>query len=150
MLLAAYVPSVALLILVVSLWAIATGILEVIAAVFVRRIAALSWGIALVGVASCAAGIVMLDWRNLAEIGLLYAFAAYALIAGILLRHARHRARARVPPRARLSARALPHRHRAGEQRGQLFFSDPARRVREQPLLRVRAGDERAGRPPSP
>jgi uncharacterized membrane protein HdeD (DUF308 family) len=83
-LLAAFVPSIALLILVVSLWAIATGILEVIAAVFVRRIPALSWGIALVGVASCAAGIVMLDWRNLAEIGLLYAFAAYALIAGIL------------------------------------------------------------------
>lgn len=83
-LLVTYVPSVALLILVVSLWAIATGLLEVVVAVFVRRIPALSWGIALIGVASCAVGIVMLDWTSLAEIGLLYAFAAYALVAGLL------------------------------------------------------------------
>jgi uncharacterized membrane protein HdeD (DUF308 family) len=83
-LLVAYAPSVALLILIVSLWAIATGILEVVAAVFARRIPALSWGIALVGVASCAAGIVLFDLTSLAEIGLLYAFAAYALVAGVL------------------------------------------------------------------
>ena len=83
-LLVTYVPSIALLILVVSLWAIATGLLEVVVAVFVRRVQALSWGIALIGVASCAFGIVMVDWTNLAEIGLLYVFAAYALITGLL------------------------------------------------------------------
>jgi hypothetical protein len=83
-LLFAYAPGVPLLILIVSLWAIATGVLEFIAAVFIPRISALSWGIALIGVASCAAGIVMLDWTNLAEIGLLYLFAAYAIVAGLL------------------------------------------------------------------
>ncbi len=83
-LLVVYVPSVALLVLVVSLWAIATGLLEVVVAVFVRRAPALSWGIALIGVASCAAGIVLIDWTSFAEIGLLYVFAAYALTAGVL------------------------------------------------------------------
>jgi uncharacterized membrane protein HdeD (DUF308 family) len=83
-LLVAYAPGIPLLILIVSLWAIATGVLEFVAAVFIPRISALSWGIALIGVASCGVGIVMLDWTNLAEIGLLYFFAAYAIIAGLL------------------------------------------------------------------
>jgi uncharacterized membrane protein HdeD (DUF308 family) len=83
-LLFAYAPSETLLILIVSLWAIATGLLEFVAAVFVSRIPALSWGIALIGIASCAVGIFLVDRTDLAEIGLLYFFAAYALIAGVL------------------------------------------------------------------
>jgi uncharacterized membrane protein HdeD (DUF308 family) len=83
-LLFAYAPGEKLLILIVSLWAIATGVLEFIAAVFVARIPALSWGIALIGIASCAVGIFLVDRTDLAEIGLLYFFAAYALIAGVL------------------------------------------------------------------
>jgi uncharacterized membrane protein HdeD (DUF308 family) len=82
--LVAYAPGIPLLILIVSLWAIATGVLEFVAAVFIPRISALSWGIALVGIASCGIGIVMIDWNNLAEIGLLYFFAAYAIVAGLL------------------------------------------------------------------
>lgn len=83
-LLFAYAPNEALLFLIVSLWAIATGVLEFLAAVFVARIPALSWGIALIGIASCAVGIVLVDRTDLAEIGLLYFFAVYALIAGAL------------------------------------------------------------------
>jgi uncharacterized membrane protein HdeD (DUF308 family) len=83
-LLVTYVTGTPLLILIVALWAIGTGVLEFIAAVFIPRISALSWGIALVGVASCAIGITMIDWTNLAEIGLLYFFAAYAIVAGLL------------------------------------------------------------------
>ena len=93
-------PNTPLLILIVSLWAIATGILEVLVAVFVPRFSTLSWAIALAGVVSCALGIVMLDWNNLAEIGLLYFFAAYAVVTGVLfvtvaavLRSAFHRER---------------------------------------------------------
>jgi uncharacterized membrane protein HdeD (DUF308 family) len=77
-------PSVPLLIVIVGLWAIATGILEVLVAVLVPRFSSLTWAIALVGVVSCVIGSVMLDWNNLAEIGLLYFFAAYAVIAGAL------------------------------------------------------------------
>lgn len=77
-------PSVPLLIMIVSLWAIATGILESLAAVFIPRFSALSWAVALVGAITCALGIVMIDWNNLAEIGLLYFFATYAVIAGVL------------------------------------------------------------------
>jgi uncharacterized membrane protein HdeD (DUF308 family) len=80
----AYTPDERLLILIVALWAIATGVLEFIAAVFIARVPWLSWGIALVGIASCGLGIMMVDRDNLAEIGLLYFFAAYALIAGVL------------------------------------------------------------------
>ena len=79
-----YAPSETLLILIVSLWAIATGLLEFLAAVFIARIPALSWVIALIGIASCAVGIVLVDRTDLAEIGLLYFFAAYAVIAGVL------------------------------------------------------------------
>ncbi|HEY0393358.1 MAG TPA: hypothetical protein VGD01_02570 [Candidatus Elarobacter sp.] len=83
-LLFAYTPGERLLILIVALWAIATGVLEFIAAVFVSRVSWLSWGIALTGIASCAVGILMVDRDDLAEIGLLYFFAVYALIAGVL------------------------------------------------------------------
>jgi uncharacterized membrane protein HdeD (DUF308 family) len=83
-LLLGYAASEPLLFLIVSLWAIATGLLEFVAAILIPRITALSWAIALVGVASCGLGVAVLDWNNLAEIGLLYVFATYAIIAGIL------------------------------------------------------------------
>ena len=51
---------------------------------FLPRIPSLAWTVALAGVTSCAIGIVALDWTDLAEIGLLYLFAAYALIVGVL------------------------------------------------------------------
>ena len=96
----AYAPNTTILILAVALWAIATGVLEFFAALFIPKIPALSWGIALVGIASCAVGIVVIDWTNLAEIGLLYFFATYAIIAGglfvslgIILARAFHRER---------------------------------------------------------
>src|SRR5947209_5161629 len=55
----AYTPDELLLVLIVALWAIATGVLEFIAAVFIARVPWLSWGIALVGIASCGLGIMM-------------------------------------------------------------------------------------------
>lgn len=83
-LLLAWAPGVPVLILIVSLWAIATGVLEFLAAVLIPRFPVLSWAIALVGAVSCAIGITMLDWTNVAEIGLLYFFASYTFIAGAL------------------------------------------------------------------
>jgi uncharacterized membrane protein HdeD (DUF308 family) len=79
-----WVPDFVLLILVVAMWAIATGLLEIVASIFMPRVPALAWTIAIVGLVSCLAGIVAFDWTGLAEIGLLYLFGAYAVIAGSL------------------------------------------------------------------
>jgi uncharacterized membrane protein HdeD (DUF308 family) len=84
LLLVKYAPAGQLLILIVSMWAIATGMLEFIAAILIPKVTALSWAIALVGVASCALGIAVIDLTNLAEIGVLTIFAVYTVTAGIL------------------------------------------------------------------
>lgn len=78
------VPSVVMLILIVAMWAIATGLLEIAASVFLPRLPGLAWTIAIVGLASCVVGILAFDWTNLAEIGLLYLFGTYAVVAGVL------------------------------------------------------------------
>ena len=77
-------PANGVLVMIVAIWAMATGAMEIAASIFLPRVPALAWTVALAGVASCAIGVVALDWTNLAEIGLLYLFAAYALIVGVL------------------------------------------------------------------
>ena len=79
-----WVPSFVMLILVVAMWAIATGVLEIVASIFMPRVPALAWAVAVVGLISCCIGVVAFDWTDLAEIGLLYLFGAYAVIAGSL------------------------------------------------------------------
>ena len=78
------VANVPVAIVALATWAIATGILELLAAAFIPRVPTLSWAIALVGMASCAVGVAIVDWTTLGEIGVLYLFAAYALLAGAL------------------------------------------------------------------
>ena len=77
-------PPSGVLVMIVAIWAMATGVVEIAASIFLPRLPALAWTVALAGVASCAIGVVALDWTDLAEIGLLYLFAAYALIVGVL------------------------------------------------------------------
>jgi len=77
-------PPGGVLVMIVAIWAMATGVMEIAAAIFLPRLPALAWTVALAGVTSCAVGVFALDWTDLAEIGLLYLFAAYALIVGIL------------------------------------------------------------------
>ena len=79
-----WAPNIAVLIVVVGAWLIATGILEIAASVFLPRWPGLPQAIAIVGLVSCVFGVIAFDWTDLAEIGLLYVFGAYALIAGVL------------------------------------------------------------------
>lgn len=83
-LLVVWAPNVAMLVLVVSIWAIGTGLLEIAVAIFLPRWPALAWVIGIIGLASCVIGVVAVDWTDLAEIGLLYLFGAYAIVAGVL------------------------------------------------------------------
>jgi uncharacterized membrane protein HdeD (DUF308 family) len=77
-------PSNLMLILVVAVWATATGILEIVAAIFLPRAPGFAWAIAIGGLVSCCVGIVAFDWTALAEMSLLYLFGTYAVITGIL------------------------------------------------------------------
>lgn len=77
-----WAPTTATLIVIVSNWAIATGVLEIGAAVLMPRVPALAWMIGAVGLLSCCAGIAVLDWTDLSIVGILYVFGAYALVVG--------------------------------------------------------------------
>ena len=73
------------LLVVVALWALATGLLEFGTALAIPRIPACAWAVALLGASSCALGIALLDWTNLAILGFFYVLAAYAAGAGLVL-----------------------------------------------------------------
>jgi uncharacterized membrane protein HdeD (DUF308 family) len=77
-----WAPTTATLIVIVSNWAIATGALEIGAAVLMPRVPALAWMIGAAGLLSCIAGIAALDWTDLSIVGILYVFGAYALVVG--------------------------------------------------------------------
>ena len=77
-----WAPTTATLIVIVSNWAIATGVLEIGAAVLMPRVPALAWMIGAVGLLSCCAGIAVLDWTDLSIVGILYVFGAYAVVVG--------------------------------------------------------------------
>lgn len=81
----AWAPGSPAVVIIVAAWAIGTGILEIIAAFVVPQLPLLAWGIALVGLASCCFGLVVFDWVDLAIVGVLYIFAAYAVLVGLLL-----------------------------------------------------------------
>jgi uncharacterized membrane protein HdeD (DUF308 family) len=75
-------PTTATLVIIVSNWAIATGVLELGAAVLMPRVPALAWMVGAAGLLSCVLGFVALDWTDLSIFGVLYVFAAYAVVVG--------------------------------------------------------------------
>jgi uncharacterized membrane protein HdeD (DUF308 family) len=75
-------PTTATLVVIVSNWAIATGVLEIGAAVLMPRVPGLAWMVGAVGLLSCCAGFVVLDRTDLSILGVLYVFGAYALVVG--------------------------------------------------------------------
>lgn len=77
-----WAPTTTTLVIIVANWAIATGVLEVGAAILMPKVQGLAWMIGAAGLLSCVAGIVALDWTDLSIVGVLYVFAAYALVVG--------------------------------------------------------------------
>jgi uncharacterized membrane protein HdeD (DUF308 family) len=70
---------------VIAAWAILTGILEIAAAIMLRRQIRGEWWLALAGVLSPAFGAVLAIWPGVGALALVLWIGAYAIVVGILL-----------------------------------------------------------------
>jgi uncharacterized membrane protein HdeD (DUF308 family) len=73
------------LLILIAAWAIATGVLELVAAVRLRKIITDEWLLALAGIASVAFGIILLLQPAAGALALVWLIAAWAVVFGILL-----------------------------------------------------------------
>lgn len=80
-------PGISALVLlyVIAFWAIFTGISEIVAAIALRKVVTGEWLLALSGVLSLILGIFILARPAVGLLGLIWAIALYAVIAGIAL-----------------------------------------------------------------
>jgi uncharacterized membrane protein HdeD (DUF308 family) len=73
------------LLFVIAIWAIITGLLEIAAAIRLRREIDNEWALGLTGVVSIVLGVIMILNPGAGLIGLVWAIAGYAIIFGILM-----------------------------------------------------------------
>ncbi len=73
------------LVYVIAAWAFVTGILEIVAAVRLRRVLRGEWLLGLAGIASIALGVLMALYPASGALALVVWIAAYAIIAGVLM-----------------------------------------------------------------
>jgi uncharacterized membrane protein HdeD (DUF308 family) len=73
------------LVYVIAAWAILTGILEIAAAIMLRRHIRGEWWLALAGMLSVAFGAVLAIWPGVGALALVLWIGAYAIVLGILL-----------------------------------------------------------------
>lgn len=73
------------LLILIAAWAITTGVMELIAAVRLRKIIANEWLLVLAGIASVAFGIILLVQPAAGALALIWWIAAWAIVSGILL-----------------------------------------------------------------
>lgn len=78
------ITAVALL-FVIAIWAIATGITEVVSAFRTGRAGALEWVLILSGVVSIIFGILLIVWPGLGLLALVWLIGIYAVLHGIIL-----------------------------------------------------------------
>jgi len=73
------------LIYVVAAWAMATGVLEIIAAVRLRKQIQNEWLLAAAGLSSIVMGVVLALWPGPGAVAIAWIIGAYALVFGVLL-----------------------------------------------------------------
>ena len=73
------------LVYVIAAWAILTGILEIAAAIMLRRYIRGEWWLALAGVLSVAFGAVLAIWPGVGALALVLWIGVYAIVLGIFL-----------------------------------------------------------------
>jgi uncharacterized membrane protein HdeD (DUF308 family) len=73
------------LLILIAAWAIATGVMELVAAVRLRKIIANEWLLILAGIASLAFGVILLLQPAAGALALIWLIGAWALVFGILL-----------------------------------------------------------------
>jgi uncharacterized membrane protein HdeD (DUF308 family) len=98
------------LVTLIAFWAIVTGILEIVAAVRLRKQITGEWLLALAGVASLLFGIAILAAPLLGALIIATWFGAYAILFGILTTALAFRLRSWTEPASPALGDALPHR----------------------------------------
>jgi uncharacterized membrane protein HdeD (DUF308 family) len=93
------------LIYIIAVWALITGVLEILAAIRLRRVIENEWWMALSGVASLIFGVILLIAPGAGALALIWLIAAYAIVFGVLLLALAFRLRG-LSQRARVTATA--------------------------------------------
>ena len=69
----------------IALWAIATGVLEIAAAVRLREVMKNEWLLILAGIVSVVFGVWLIMRPDTGALAVLYAIGAYAIVLGVLI-----------------------------------------------------------------
>jgi uncharacterized membrane protein HdeD (DUF308 family) len=85
------------LVLFIAVWAVATGVFEIVAAIRLRKVVKGEWLLALSGVLSVAFGLLVFAFPGAGAVGIAFVLGTYAIAAGLILVMLGIRLRSRVP-----------------------------------------------------